>query len=77
MMNRNVRLATCALALGLASALPVAAQTTGSTDTNTSAPAEREGRNWGWLGLLGLFGLTGLKRRRDEGTDVHRSRGAM
>ena len=72
-----------ALALGLACALPVGAQTTGggttgatgaggTTGTTTGTTARRDNDDddfdWGWIGLLGLAGLAGLRRK----PDVHR-----
>jgi MYXO-CTERM domain-containing protein len=76
-----------AIALGLACALPVAAQNTTGPNTTTTTPntaSTRDDtavqrvdahRDWGWLGLLGLAGLLGLRRNRDtHSTD--RTRGA-
>ena len=69
------------MALGLACALPVAAQNTPAANTTTTtaptASATRQDAdirkdddrsNWGWLGLLGLAGLLGLRRDRDTRT---------
>jgi len=72
------------LPLGVACALPVAAQTangattgtTGSTgttsDTTITGRDRDDGFDWGWLGLLGLGGLAGL-RRKPAVQDVHRT----
>jgi len=67
------------LALALACALPVSAQTAGSTGstaggtgttgtTTTNGAVHRDadrGFDWGLLGLLGLAGLAGLRRKPD------------
>lgn len=79
-----IRKSVLALTLGMACAVPAAAQTTngattgitGSTVTATDATTVRrdrdDGFDWGWLGLLGLAGLAGL-RRRPEARDVPRT----
>jgi hypothetical protein len=79
MKTRTCPAAAAALVLGLACALPAAAQNTGGAGTtvapNTpgalSAPigGDRD-RDWGWLGLLGLLGLAGLRGRRDDRHDA-------
>ena len=69
------------MALGLACALPAAAQNTPAPNTTTtttpSATTTRQDAdirkdndhsNWGWLGLLGLAGLLGLRRDRNSQT---------
>jgi MYXO-CTERM domain-containing protein len=74
--EKLLRASAVAISLGLACAVPAAAQTSGSAgagqtssmDANTRA--ESGDRDWGWLGLLGLIGLAGLRRRRDP--DDHR-----
>ena len=84
----SARNGVLAVALGLACALPVAAQTTtGSTTTttpstastardNTAARSDDDHRDWGWLGLLGLAGLLGLRRRDGNTQSVDRTRTA-
>jgi hypothetical protein len=71
--QRRIKLA--ALVLGVACALPAAAQTTGSgssgasgTSGSTTTTERREDRGFdmGWLGLLGLAGLLGLRRKDDH-----------
>ncbi len=65
MTNGKIKLA--ALAIGLAAAMPLAAQTTGSPGGQPATTVQQDdGFDWGWLGLLGLIGLAGL-RRRDDG----------
>jgi MYXO-CTERM domain-containing protein len=68
------------IALTAACALPVMAQTSGTTSSpqtgqaataTQSAPDTRtesrgEDRDLGWLGLLGLAGLLGLRRRHPD-----------
>jgi MYXO-CTERM domain-containing protein len=58
---------TAVLLAGLA-ALPSLAQTTAdpnraAADPTTSRVDDRDGFNYGWLGLLGLAGLLGMRRR--------------
>ena len=75
-----VRNGLLAAALGVACALPAAAQTsgtngtTGTTDTATTQRTDGD-RDWGWLGLLGLIGLFGLRRNHHVDT-MDRSRTA-
>ncbi|GGG11480.1 WGxxGxxG family protein [Paenibacillus abyssi] len=44
--------------------------TDGATALNqryrATAAADRDGMDWGWLGLLGLLGLTGLRGRNND-----------
>jgi MYXO-CTERM domain-containing protein len=67
------------IALTAACALPVMAQTTGTTsqtgpaaatqtapDTQSRSESRGEDRDLGWLGLLGLAGLLGLRRRHPD-----------
>jgi hypothetical protein len=66
------------IALTAACALPVMAQTSGTTsspqtgqaaaapDTQSTTESRREDRDLGWLGLLGLAGLLGLRRRHPD-----------
>ena len=81
----DARKGILAIALGLACALPAAAQnaaesntattTTPSTTTvrNDAASRGDDHGNWGWLGLLGLAGLFGLRRNRDPYNDCTRT----
>src|SRR5688572_18364424 len=47
--------------------------TTGSTAgvNTTQAPADNDGMDWGWIGLVGLAGLAPLFMRRRRDDDVH------
>jgi MYXO-CTERM domain-containing protein len=61
------------LTLGLACAFPAGSQQQGSQGGSQSAAGgqsadtnQREGTDWGWIGLLGLIGLAGLRRREDR-----------
>jgi len=40
---------------------------------NTVDDVHREGRDWGWLGLVGLAGLVGLRRRESHDRPVVRT----
>ena len=51
--------------VGLTSALPSLAQTTGAGTDRTVTRVDND-RDWGWIGLLGLAGLLGLRRRPDR-----------
>ena len=71
-----------AIAVCVACALPVAAQSTtgapgtGTAGDTTSTRDRDEGFDLGWLGLLGLAGLVGLRRKKDrfDGTRTGGSR---
>lgn len=76
MIQKSIRISACALTLGLACALPVAAQNSAGNDARNVQTEQRGDKDWGWLGLLGLAGLIGLKRR-DPDTTVSRQRTAM
>ena len=67
---KDVRIHAVAVTLGVACALPAAAQTSNGTPAattgSTSTTVREDSRfDWGWLGLLGLAGLVGLRRRED------------
>jgi hypothetical protein len=40
---------------------------------NTDNDVRRDGRDWGWLGLVGLAGLVGLNRRASHDRPVVRT----
>jgi hypothetical protein len=60
-----------AIAVCVACALPVAAQSTtgapgtGAAGDTTSSRDRDDGFDLGWLGLIGLVGLVGLRRKKD------------
>jgi MYXO-CTERM domain-containing protein len=64
---KSIRFATRSLALAvcLASALPLAAQTTSGSDTTSTSSRRSSGFDWGWLGLVGLAGLLGTRRKNN------------
>jgi MYXO-CTERM domain-containing protein len=62
--------------LGLASALPSAAQSTSADANRSTTTTEDRGMDLGWLGLLGLAGLLGLRKRRDSTSDYSSTRPA-
>lgn len=45
---------------------PVGTTTGTGTTTTTTDTADRNGFDWGWLGLLGLIGLAGLVPKSDD-----------
>ena len=70
MKSGTARSALAVLTLGVACALPAAAQTSGSGSTSAGSTNTTEPRDddfdMGWLGLLGLAGLLGLKRKAPD-----------
>jgi hypothetical protein len=71
--TRTVSAGVLAVSLGvLPLTLPAQAQvrTVPRTDTDAVRVYDRDGFDWGWLGLIGLLGLAGLagKRREEEPT---------
>ena len=51
------------------------ANPTSADDTTMVTDRDDDGRDWGWVGLLGLAGLLGLRRRdREETRDQVRTR---
>ena len=68
-MNHVTKTALLVLALGLTPALADTATTDTTTTETTTTETDRDGMDWGWLGLLGLAGLAGMRRK--EPTVVH------
>lgn len=69
----GVRRHAWVLGLAVMCAMPVAAQTTpsGTSTTTAGIPSTTirqvdDGMDWGWIGLLGLAGLAGLFRKNDR-----------
>jgi len=71
MMRKRLALLTLVglLGLGTGATAPALAQDRVAQEETTNN--EDEGKDWGWIGLLGLLGLGGLLKR-DRRTDVHR-----
>lgn len=66
--SKLVRNVVLAIGLTFAAAPVVVAQ-----EQNRQVQEQRDGFDWGWLGLLGLLGLAGLSGRNKNDRDVRTS----